>query len=713
MQIEKAEPARMSTTGSALLRSLQNNNTPVLDLLVRESIQNSLDAAQKESKSVRVDFFISKFKSHAFNEFFDGIKEGLNEKYPNGSYSYIAIKDTKTVGLTGPLFYTEVKNNKYGNLLKLVYDIQKPQNEAGAGGSWGLGKTVYFRVSEIGMVLYYSRIINEKGKYESRLAATLVENENSINHLIPSTKDSINRGIAWWGKEFDTNKTIPITDENEIQEILDVLGLNKFGKEETGTMVIIPYINEESLLNHNKSSESIVHTPWDNDLQDYLNIAIQRWYSARLGNDKYKYGAYLEAAVNGEKITPNTIVSNSMAPIFLFLQDLYNRASKPAQKKYYDHLEYNKITVYREPILIRKYLENTEAGVLTFAKINRKYLGMDAPNNLPSPYSYFDVENPDEKLNKPIVCFTRKPGMIVSYETTDKWVQGIPSSNLDEYIIGIFVLNSENNLKNGIFLPGSKNIDTIHTDPFEEYIRKSELADHKAWNDYSIIVNGKNDNLGIVKKIQNQVSSAIKNQFQEIQKTPDKEFNTLLGERFGKLILPPQSFGNRPTPRSAPKTGNPTPGPSTKRSVFKIENDQIEYSGNKIIIPATLNSTKAITTFSIEMRIDTGDSADGISYTEWETVLNQNLPFAISEIKLTNQTDPENEKEIILNADNSFIEDDLYTYEIKMSTKGKFKSLHIKLDNPSKLKATMEITLESYNKMYRPTFFVKTNKEEL
>ena len=29
----------------------------------------------------------------------------------------------------------------------------------------------------------------------------------------------------------------------------------------------------------------------------------------------------------------------------------------------------------------------------------------------------------------------------------------------------------------------------------EEYLRKRELADHKAWNDYSIIVNDKNDNL--------------------------------------------------------------------------------------------------------------------------------------------------------------------------------------------------------------------------
>ena len=45
MKIEIAEPGRMTQTGSSLLKLIQNNNMPALDLLVRESIQNSLDAS--------------------------------------------------------------------------------------------------------------------------------------------------------------------------------------------------------------------------------------------------------------------------------------------------------------------------------------------------------------------------------------------------------------------------------------------------------------------------------------------------------------------------------------------------------------------------------------------------------------------------------------------------------------------------------------------
>ena len=52
MKIERAQHARMSETGSSLLRLIQNHELPVLDLLVRESIQNSLDAKHATTPQV-------------------------------------------------------------------------------------------------------------------------------------------------------------------------------------------------------------------------------------------------------------------------------------------------------------------------------------------------------------------------------------------------------------------------------------------------------------------------------------------------------------------------------------------------------------------------------------------------------------------------------------------------------------------------------------
>ena len=162
MKIEIAEPGRMTQSGSSLLKLIQNNNMPILDLLVRESIQNSLDAKNEKDPYVTVEFLTGEFNKLALNNELEGIKDSLNKKYWKNEYKYIAIRDSNTVGLTGKMHYDEVTDNQYGNLLKLIYEISKPQETEGAGGSWGLGKTVYFRVG-IGLVIYYSRIEMSKG----------------------------------------------------------------------------------------------------------------------------------------------------------------------------------------------------------------------------------------------------------------------------------------------------------------------------------------------------------------------------------------------------------------------------------------------------------------------------------------------------------------------------------------------------------------------
>ena len=122
MQIEIAEAGRMTQSGSSLLRLIQNNNMPVLDLLVRESIQNSLDARKMDSKYVEVDYLTGKFKSAKLGRELEQISDSLNHKYGDGEYDYIAIRDSNTVGLTGVMDYKKVQNNVYGNLLKLVYE---------------------------------------------------------------------------------------------------------------------------------------------------------------------------------------------------------------------------------------------------------------------------------------------------------------------------------------------------------------------------------------------------------------------------------------------------------------------------------------------------------------------------------------------------------------------------------------------------------------
>src|SRR5690606_36419384 len=126
MQIEIAKMERMAERGSSLLRLIQNSHTPLLDLLIRESIQNSTDAAINSSLPVRYDISVKQFNKDAAKHF-EGIEEKLEKKYNEGIQKSIVIRDSKTTGLTGPLHHSFIKDDSYGNLLKLVYEISMPQ----------------------------------------------------------------------------------------------------------------------------------------------------------------------------------------------------------------------------------------------------------------------------------------------------------------------------------------------------------------------------------------------------------------------------------------------------------------------------------------------------------------------------------------------------------------------------------------------------------
>lgn len=533
LKIEIAKHERMSESGSSLLRLIQNQDTPLLDLFVRESIQNSLDAAKNTNLPVTVELNVGNFEAAKLNAHLEGIEDALNKRYYlNGkAYKFLEIRDSNTTGLTGPTSYDDVNKNEngiydFGNLLKLVYEICKPQLNEGSGGSWGLGKTIYFRMG-IGLVLYYTRI-KENGKNVSRLAACFVENENSIDAILPKNK-GINRGIAWWGETSETGTSVPIEDEDEINEILKVFGIEPYSNN-TGTTIIIPYIDENKLLSevyaNNEDVDPISRPYWTTNLSDYLRVAIQRWYAPRINNSKYTYGAFFKAIVDGKKIQ-----THDMLPLFKIVRELYIKAngSNPSDS----FLNDMGIEIETEPILLRGSLvTNTTAGTLAYVNVNKEQMLMLPPNNMFSPYhqidNYFDLS---EEANAPIIMYTRKPGMIVGYDYNSTWTHGMNKTDPNEFVIGLFVANSKNIV----------NCDEEMT--LEEYIRKGEKADHTSWQDHAI----PGLNKRIIALIQQQVVRKINQRFdsQVIDRSIKKHVG--LGHKLADILLPSYSFGRQPT----------------------------------------------------------------------------------------------------------------------------------------------------------------------
>lgn len=684
MKIEIAEPGRMTQTGSSLLKLIQNNNMPVLDLLVRESIQNSLDARKSESKYVEVNYLTGRFDNKRLSAELDGITDALRKRFPEGDYSFIAARDLNTVGLTGELDYKKIKNNDYGNLLKLIYEICKPQETEGAGGSWGLGKTVYFRVG-IGLVIYYSRIQTDTG-YASRLAASFVENENAKNAMIPVYQGQAKRGIAWWGEKIGENITQAVTDESYILDFLSIFGIEPYSGDETGTTIIIPYIDEDTLLSNNQveylngKGDPIIPY-WCSRIEEYLAVAVQRWYAPRLNNVHYTNGAYLRLRINGKGLA-----LDEMEPVFKVIQALYNRANYIDEE---DILSNTDAVVKVDNIRILKYLSDKNAGVVAFAKVSREILGMEAPFNKPEPYMYFNCEVRDEDANKPVICFTRKPAMIVSYETVGAWVSNIPSTVKDEYIMAVFVLNSWNQMKNS---PEERSL--------EEYIRKSEMADHASWSDWS----EGTYNPRIVTKIQNGVNKLISREFTVTEEVSKPKIMSGYGKLFGEMLLPPDGFGKRSGPIPGGDKGNKA---AVKRGVnFRVDKDGVKYLQNEMIIPLILETStkKPIISASFEVQIDS--ESKRITMNEWEEKLALQIPFMISKCKMdicAIDGKPVNESLLLDYSQDEVTYQDLHLRR-RITKTGLGKGLFISFEKPHTVKIRFSAVLTVYRNDIKPAF---------
>lgn len=606
MDIEIAKMERMAQTGSSLLRLIQNSHTPALDLLVREAIQNSLDASANPSQPVDFDITINRFWNESMARHFDGIENKLLDRYSDIE-SAIVLRDSNTVGLTGPIHQDEVVDNEFGNLLKLVYEISMPQEKKEAGGSWGLGKTVYFRIG-IGLVVYYSRIKLADGSYQSRLAACLIEDESSDKAIIPPLGKN-KRGIAWWGQLHKGESTKPITDEEFISSFLADFNIEPYEEDKTGTTVIIPYINKDELLIEPERLDAENNKPvpyWYAEIEKYLNLAIQRWYAPRIDNPGYKHGSYLRPSINRMSIT-----KQKMEPMFRIVRGLYNYAETDEKDEIIDskNLRSEEVVVYRD-------MESNIAGKVAYIKVNSEALQMLPPYNKWSPYEYIDEHSYSEtETNVAIISYVRKPGMIINYEVDSKWTQGIEETGEEEYIIGIFV-------------PASNNIVKLSNISLDEYLRQGEKADHSSWQDTNYL----DKRYTIVERIQKRTAQTIKKAFNKKEEKVEGTRSGALSAKLASSLLPPVGFGKAANPRPKGSTGNNST--DVKRGSFNILSSRI--SGDKIVLTTEITPRKHHSKITIETLV-ASEGNRKIRGDIWEKDIGTRFPVEIFNVKLDDE----------------------------------------------------------------------------
>lgn len=599
IKIAPNDPQSMSQDGDAILRSLQNNSMPMIDLLVRESLQNSLDATKDNEEKTEVDYIVKSFKTKELSPYFEKITDELNNRFDNEEY-VLAIKDKYTYGLTGDYLSNDAKELDSSNFHKLVFGIGKNQQKEGAGGSWGLGKTSYFRMGT-GLVIYYTRIkIN--GNYEERLVASLIESPKKGNQLL---KES-DRGIAWWGTYGeDEERLLPITDSDQIGKLLSTLNLDRYKEDETGTTIIIPFL-KNSYDNTSNFIESI---------EDDLKLAVKRWYSPRLNNKTYAKefnASYLSCFVNNIEVN-----QLGFEPIFKYFQDLYSSSLKGESIR--EGIITEKVVFPRSPLLD----SGQSVGYVSFIEVDEHMLESLPPYNRDKGLNYLNLKHVNnENHNAKVMAYCRKPGMIVEYSTGSEWLPAAPIQKENHMLLAFFVPNSQAELNEKYKKMGYKDI--------ESYLRATENADHANWTDA--------DKVGIINRMKKISKGIIENAYQEVDSNLGRTMTSGLARKFGSL-LPPKNYGKIGTPPQ-PAVEKGEKSKNRKVDISVINSNPI--STNEVEIDFELHLKKNVKS-TVFLQVLTQDQRmDSLS---WSKAMGDDIKFPfqfeIIEIEEANQLDIE------------------------------------------------------------------------
>lgn len=214
--------------------------------LVRESIQNSLDARLDDSKPVRVIFTLGKKSTGSGHEkFFRGLQGHLDEVFGkekavklDGGMNYLLVEDFNTTGLTGASDMSEVpvgtkpSDSSYTFFIHIEGEGSKGD---GKRGKWGVGKIVFPRMSAAkSFFAFTNRSIKNApdGRVSICIGQSILKFHNFNGERVQPD--------GWFGKS-SKDMFEPLDDETT-KEFAKFWKLTR--TDETGLSIVIPYVNE-------------------------------------------------------------------------------------------------------------------------------------------------------------------------------------------------------------------------------------------------------------------------------------------------------------------------------------------------------------------------------------------------------------------------------------------------------------------------------------
>ena len=252
---------RVSSEGMA--DPLRNTDLKPEELLVRESLQNSIDetirdgngltfrieakkleGAEKLNFISKLKFNDIKIKSESFDRANNWYKRGLESLRqfddPDTPLRILQISDHNANGLGGKWNIGQSIKDRFFNLVLSITKTKKQEEVDGDFlGSYGFGKMVFALSSDLRTMLYYSHFPKDErsGEDEKRLMASAF-----LPSFFEQEPDELEfTGQAYFGlaSEQDNNPRKPITNDDADAFFKD-LGFKPREQGDYGTTIIVP-----------------------------------------------------------------------------------------------------------------------------------------------------------------------------------------------------------------------------------------------------------------------------------------------------------------------------------------------------------------------------------------------------------------------------------------------------------------------------------------
>lgn len=223
------------------------NSSTEVEALVRESIQNTLDARRKQENAV-VKIFVSE-ESSALKwtqvapfidsgvSHFTAAHNGLVKKFDKRNLCrFLTFEDFGTTGLTGEvaqLHPLEHVDNRFFYFFRAEGQQSKSDTEL---GRWGLGKYTFNMASEIRSLFAYTVRYDDKARL--LVGQTILKSHHVGN--IYYTPD------GWFGSRKENGQGWPVQRQSVIDAFRSLFRIERTS--EPGLSVVVPYVEESFSL---------------------------------------------------------------------------------------------------------------------------------------------------------------------------------------------------------------------------------------------------------------------------------------------------------------------------------------------------------------------------------------------------------------------------------------------------------------------------------